>query len=171
MRVHGIARRTLFDPMHDEQPGTTEFWTSDMPQDATWRPNRHHSNIIPLCSQSRDSKRSCHVSSTSGSVISIKHGCRESLLSAVPHTEDAEEDGGRVVLGMSELPNMYSSHHYDPSGTTESQDAAAEAADPSCQRQDTSEGMSTLPGQAPWANGTGKGNYVSAVRGHHQRQG
>ena len=28
--------------------GITEFWTDDMPQDATWRPNRHHSNIIPL---------------------------------------------------------------------------------------------------------------------------
>ena len=70
---------------------------------------------------------------------------------------------------MSELSNVYSSHHHDSSGTTESQDAAAEAADPSSQRQDTSEGMSTPPGQAlgKWH---GKGKYVSAVRGHHQRQ-
>ena len=66
----------------------------------------------------------------------------------MPHTEDAEEKGRRVVLGMSELSNVYSSHHHDPSSTTESQDAAAEAADPSNQRQDTSEGMSTPPGQA-----------------------
>ena len=89
VRVHGIARRTLFDPMHDEQPfcqglterirttvrfleqqsevtiddtwpqagemrhlwqGTTEFWTDDMPQDAIWRTNRHHSSIIPALS-------------------------------------------------------------------------------------------------------------------------
>ena len=87
VRVQGIARRTLFDPMHDEQPfcqdltecrrttvrflgqqsevtiddtwpqagemrslwkGITELWTDDMPQDATLRPNRHRSNIIPL---------------------------------------------------------------------------------------------------------------------------
>ena len=70
---------------------------------------------------------------------------------------------------MSELSNVYSSHHHDSSGTTESQDAAAEAADPSSQRQDTSEGMSTPPCQAlgKWH---GKGKYVSAVRGHHQRQ-
>ena len=81
VRVQGIARRTLFDPMHDEQPfcqdltdfrkttvkflgqqremtihdtwpqtgemrslwkGTTAFGTRDMPQDDTWKPNRHH---------------------------------------------------------------------------------------------------------------------------------
>ena len=103
-------------------------------------------------------------------VISIEHGYRDSCLSAVTHTEDAEGKRRRVVLGMSELSNVYSSHHYEPSGTNESQDAATEAADPSCQRQDTSEGMSTPPGQAlgKWH---GKRIYVSAVRGHHQRQG
>ena len=47
--------------------GIAEFWTDDMPQDATWRPNRHHSNIVPALPQSRDSKRSCHVSSISES--------------------------------------------------------------------------------------------------------
>ena len=103
-------------------------------------------------------------------VALAEHERRDSRLSAVPHTEDAEEKGRRVVLGVSERSNVYSSHHYDPSGTTESQDAAAEAADPSCQRQDTSKGMSTPPGQAlgKWH---GKGKCVSAVRGHHQRQG
>ena len=70
---------------------------------------------------------------------------------------------------MSELSTVYSSHHYEPSSTTESQDVAIEAADPGCQRQDTSEGMPTPPGQAlgQWH---GEGKYVSAVRGHHQRQ-
>ena len=46
-------------------------------------------------------------------VVSTEHGCRDSRLPAVPHTEDAEEKGRRVVLGMSELSNVYSSHH-DP---------------------------------------------------------
>ena len=54
---------------------------------------------------------------------------------------------------------MYSSHQDDPSGATESQDAAAEAANPS-QRQDPSEGMSTPPGRALGR----KGKYVSAMR-------
>ena len=58
---------------------------------------------------------------------------------------------------MSELSTVYSSHHYEPSSTTESQDVAIEAADPGCQRQDTCEGMQAPPGQA-WATGTGKGN-------------
>ena len=49
-------------------------------------------------------------------------------------------------------------------------DSHTEAADPSSQRQDTGEGMSTPPGQA-LGGWHGKGKYVSAVRGHHQRQG
>ena len=69
-------------------------------------------------------------------IISVEHGYRDSHMSAVSHTEDAEEKRRRVVLGMSELPNVYSSHHYEPSSTTESQDVAIEAADPSSQRQD-----------------------------------
>ena len=40
-------------------------------------------------------------------VASTEHGCRDSRLPAVPHTENAEEEGGRVVLGMSELSNVY----------------------------------------------------------------
>ena len=141
-----------------------------MPQDATWRPNRHHSNIIPLFRNHVTQNAVAMFPPLPNPVISTEHGCRDSRLPAVPHTEDAEEKGRRVVLEMSELSNVYSSHHHDPSGTTESQDTASEAADPSSQRQDTSEGMSTPPGQAlgKWH---GKGKYVSAVRGHHQRQG
>ena len=209
MRLHGIARRTLFDPMHDEQPfcqdlterrkttvrflgqqsevtiddtwprvgemqslrkGTTEFWTNDMPQDDTWRPNRHHSSILLLFRNHLTRHAVVMFPPPPNPVASTEHGCRDSRLPAVPHTEDAEEKGRRVVLGMSELSNVSSSHHHDPSGATESQDAAAEAADPSSQRLDTSEGMSTPPGQAlgKWH---GKGKNVSAVRGHHQRQG
>ena len=143
--------------------GITEFWTDDMPQDATWRPNRHHSNIIPLFRNHVTRNAVVMFPPLPNPVLSIGHGCRGSFLSAVPHTEDAEEKGRRMVLGMSELSNVYSSHHYDPSGTTESQGAAAEAADPSCQQQDTSEEMSTPPGQA-LGKRHGKGKYVSAVR-------
>ena len=209
VRVHGIARRTLFEPMHDEQPfcsnlterrrttvrflghrsevtiddtwpqagemrnlwkGITEFWTDDMSQDATWRPNRHHSNIIQLFRNHVTQNAVAMFPPPPSPVISIEHGYRDSRLSAVPHTENVEEKRRRVVLGTSELSNVYSSHHHEPSGTTESQDAAAEAADKNCQRQDTSKGMSTPPGQAlgKWH---GKGEYVSAVRGHHKRQG
>ena len=128
--------------------GITElFGTDDMLQDATWRPNRHHSNIIPLFRNHVTQNAVAMFPPPPNPVISIEHGYRDSRLSAVPHTEDAEEKGRRVVLEMSELSNVYSSHHYEPYGTTESQDAATEAADPSCQRQDTSEGMSTPPGQ------------------------
>ena len=131
--------------------------TTDMPQDDTWRPNRHHSNILPLFRNHLTRDTAAMFPPHPNPVASTEHGCRDSRLPAVPHTEDAEEKGRRVVLEMSELSNVYSSHHHDPSSTTESQDPAAEAADPSSQRQDTSEGMSTPPAQA-WANGTGKGN-------------
>ena len=103
-------------------------------------------------------------------VASTEHEWRDPHLPAVPHTEKAEEEGGRVVLGLPELANVYSSHHDDPSGATESQDAAAEAANPSSQRQDPGEGMSTPPGQ-PLSKWHGKGKYVPAVWSHHQRQG
>ena len=68
-------------------------------------------------------------------VVSTEHGRRDSRLPAVPHTEDAEEKGRRVVLGMSELSNQRVQLPPRPSGTTESQDAAAEAADPSSPEQ------------------------------------
>ena len=75
----------------------------------------------------------------------------------------------RRGFGVPGLSNVNSTHHDDPSGATESQDAATEAANPSSQRQDPSEGMSPPPSQAlgKWH---GKGKYVSAVGSHHQRQ-
>ena len=175
MRVHGIARRTLFDPANDEQPfcqglterrrtivrflgqqsevtiddtwpqagevrslwkGITEFWTDDMPRTPPGEPKIHQSNIIPFFRNHVTQNAVAMFPPPPNPVISIEHGYRDYRLSSVPHTEDAEEKGRRVVLGMSELSNVYSSHHYEPSGTTESQYAATEAADPSCQRQD-----------------------------------
>ena len=204
VRVHGIARRTLFDPMHDEQPfcqGLTERrrttvrflgQQSEVTIDDTWPQAGEMRNRVldrrhatgrhletqqtsqqhdPALSQSRDSKNAVAMFPPPPSpVISVEHGYRDSRLSAVPHIENAEEKRRRVVLEMSEVSNVYRSHHYETSRTTVSQDAATEAADPGCQRQDTSKGMPTPPGQAlvKWHE---KGKYVSAVRGHQQRQG
>ena len=209
MRVHGIAKRTLFDPMHDEEPfcqdqterrrktvrflgqpsemtiddtwpqagemrslwkGTTELCTNDMPQDDTWKPNRHHSSMSPLFRNHLTRNAVAMFPPPANPVASTEHGCRHSHLPAVPHTEDAEEKGRRVILGTSELFHVHSSHHDDPSSATESQDAATEAANPNSQRQDPSGGTSPPPGQTlrKWH---GKGKYESAVWSHHQRQG
>ena len=89
--------------------GITEFWTDDMPQDATWRPNRHHSNINPLFRNHVTQNAVGMFPPPPNPVISIEHGYRDSRLSAVPHTEDAEEKGRRVVLEVSELSNVYNS--------------------------------------------------------------
>ena len=48
---------------------------------------------------------------------------------------EAEERGRRVVLGLPELSNVYSTHHGDSSCATEPQDATAERANPGRQRQ------------------------------------
>ena len=62
--------------------GTAEFWTNDTPQD-TWEANRHHSHILPLFRG--------HLT-----VTSTQHGCRDSHLPVVPHTENSEEEGGHL---------------------------------------------------------------------------
>ena len=64
------------------------------------------------------------------------------------HTENAENEGKGVVLGLPELSNVYSTHHDDSSSATESQDAATEVAGSSSQRQDPGEGMSSPIGTA-----------------------
>ena len=142
--------------------GTTELCTNDMPQDDTWKPNRHHSSMSPLFRNHLTRNAVAMFPPPPNPVASIENGCRDSHLPGVPHTE---EKGRRQKLF-----HVYSSHHDDPSGSTESQEAATEAANPSSQRQDPSGGTSPPPGQAlgKWH---GKGKYVSAVRGHQQRQG
>ena len=98
--------------------GTTECWTKDMPQDDTWRPNRHHSNILPLFRNHLTRNEVAMFLPPPNPVASTEHGCRDSRLPGVSHTEDAENKERRMVLGVPELSNVYSSHH-DPSGTTE----------------------------------------------------
>ena len=86
------------------------------------------------------------------------------------HTEDAEEKGRRVVLG---LPRIIQRVQHPPRRLllcTEPQDAAIEAANPGRQRQDSREGMPSPSGQAlgQWH---GKGNHVPPLWSHYQRQG
>ena len=146
---------------------TTEFWTSDMPQDDTWQPNRHHSNISPLVRNHLTRKAVDMFLLPLDLVASTEQECRDSHLPAVPHTEHAEEKRRRVVLGVPELSKVYSTYHDEPSGDTESQDAATKAANPSSQRQDRSEGLSPLSWARP-GKWQGKGKYVSAVWSHHR---
>ena len=130
MRVHGIARRTLFDPMHDEQPfssnlterrrttvkflgqqselliddtwpqagemrslwkGTTEFWTSDMPHDDTWEPDRHTSSL----SQSFDPRHSSYIPFISRILLpqlSMSAGIPLCLLCYIPRMPRKKEE-------------------------------------------------------------------------------
>ena len=102
-------------------------------------------------------------------VISIEHGCRDSRLSTVPHTEDAEEKGRRVVLGC---------QNWTCTAPTTTTPPVPQNLKTVLLKQQTqavndripAKGCRHSPGQAlgKWH---GKGKYVSAVRGHHQRQG
>ena len=179
MRVHGIARRTAVRflgqqsevTVDDTWPqagearnlwkGITEFWTDDMLQDATWRPNRHHSNFIPLFRNHVTQDTAAMFPPPPSPVISVEHGYRDSRLSAVPHTENAEEKRRRVVLGMSELSHVCSSHHYVPPVPQNLKTLLLKQT--GFQQRDADTSWSS-PGK--WH---GKGKYASAVRGHHQR--
>ena len=90
-------------------------------------------------------------------IISVEHGYRDSRLSAVSHTENAKEKRRRVVLGMSELSNVCSPNHYEPSSTTESQDVLLKQQTQAVNDRTPAKGCRHLPVN-PWVNGTGKGN-------------
>ena len=53
-------------------------------------------------------------------VASTEHECRDPHLPAVSHTENAGEEGRGVVLGLPKFFSVYSNHHDDCSGGTES---------------------------------------------------
>ena len=86
------------------------------------------------------------------------------------HTENAEEEGECVVLGGARIIQRARLPPRQPLLCHRISRRRPEAADPSSQRQDSSELMSTLPGQAlgKWH---AKGKYVPGVWSHHQRQG
>ena len=79
--------------------GTTEFWTNDKPQDDTWKPYRPHSNILPLFRNHLTRNAVAMFPQPPNPVASTEHGCRDSHLPTVPHTEDPEEKGRRVGFG------------------------------------------------------------------------
>ena len=130
--------------------------------------SQQHNPALP---QSRDSKNAVAMFPPPPSrVISVEHGYRDSRLSAVSHTENAEEKTRRVVKEMSELTKVrVQLPPLRPLG------------EPQISRrlllkQQTQAVNDRIPAKGcrhildkPWAIGTGKGN-VSAVRDHHQRQ-
>ena len=85
--------------------GTTEFWTNDMPQDDTWEPSRHHSHIFPLFRSHLTRDTSATFPLLQNPVASTEHECRDPHLPVVLLTENAEEEGRGVVLG---LPTFFS---------------------------------------------------------------
>ena len=134
--------RTLFDPMHDEQPfcqdlterrrttvkflgqqggmtiddtwpqtgemrslwkGTPEFWTREMPQDDSWKPNRHHSNILPLFRNHLTHNAVAMPPSLVNLVAQAEHERRDSHVSVVSHTKDAEEKGETRGFGVARI--------------------------------------------------------------------
>ena len=137
------------------------FGQANMPQDDTWQPNRHHSNIFPLFRNHLTRNAVAMFPPPLNPVASTEHEFRDPHLPDVPHTENAEEERGRVVLGLPELSHVYSTHHDDSSCATESQDAVTEAAGSGSQRQDPGEGMSSPIGQAlgKWYR---EGKYVAS---------
>ena len=101
VRVHGIARRTLLDPMqqremtiHDTWPqtgemrslwkGTPDFWTRDMPQDDIWERSRHRSNMILLFRNHLTRKAVAMPPSLVNTAAQADHERRNSQLSVVP---------------------------------------------------------------------------------------
>ena len=73
--------------------GTTEFWTNGTPQDDTWEANRHHSHILPLFRNHLTRNTVAIIPLPQNTVTLTEHGCRDSHLPAVTHTENAEEGG------------------------------------------------------------------------------
>ena len=156
--------------MRSLSKGTPKFWTRDMPHDDTWNPNRHHSDTLTLFRNHLTRNAVAMPPSPVNPVAQPEHERRDSHLSVVSHTEDAEEKGRRVVFGLPELSNVYStSHHGDSSCAAEPQDAAVEVANPGRQRQNSGEGMSSPFGQTlgQWH---GKGKHVPTVWRNCQRQ-
>ena len=202
VRAHGINRRTLFDPMHDEQPFCqdpterrkttirflgqqsemtiddtwpqademrslrkgTEFWTNDMPKDDTWKPNRHHSNILPLFRN--------HLvpmfPPPPNPVASTEHVCRDSHLPAVPHTEVPKRE---VDVSFGECQNYPKCTA--PTTTTFPVPKNLKTLVLKQQTQAVEDSIRAKGCRhllvKPWPNGTAK--YVSAVRCQLQRQG
>ena len=76
-----------------------------MPQDDIWEANGHHSHILPLFRSHLTRDTAAMFPLLQNPVASTEHECRDLHLPAVSLTENAEEAGRCVVLG---LPKLYS---------------------------------------------------------------
>ena len=85
--------------------GTTEF--------DTWEPNRRHGHILPLFRSHLTRDTAAMIPLFQNPVASTEHECRDLHLSVVSHTENAEEEGRSVVLGLPKFLSVYSNHHDD----------------------------------------------------------
>ena len=84
--------------------GTTEFWTRDLPQDDTWEPNRHHSNLIPVVRNHMTRTAVAMPPSFVNTVAQAERDRRDSnFVRSCHNTEDAKEKGRRVVLGFARI--------------------------------------------------------------------
>ena len=83
--------------------GTTEFWTSDMQQDDTWEPNRHHSHTLPLFRNYLARDTAAMFPLFQNPVASTEHECWDPHLPVVSHTENAEEKGGKRGFGVAKI--------------------------------------------------------------------
>ena len=197
VRVHGIATRTLFDPMRDDQPfsqnlterrratvrflgqksetkidgtwpqmgemrsllkGTAEFGTQEVPEDDTWEPNRHHSEIRQLIRKWLNRTAGAMHPPFVNTAAQTEHGRRDSSLPVVSHAEDAKENGKtRGFWGCQNYPTCTAS-------TTTTPPVPQHLKMLRIEKKQTQAVNDRIPAKGcrhflvkPWANGTGKG--------------
>ena len=119
VRVHGIARRTLLDPMHDEQPfcqnlterrGTTVRFSGQQSEmrigemRCLWKGTTEFwtQDMIQLFRNHLHRIRDAMSPPFVNTAAQAEHGRRDSL-SVMTHTEDAKEKGRRVVFGVARI--------------------------------------------------------------------
>ena len=97
------------------------FWTKDVPQDDTLgsqQTSHSHSSSL-FQSIWAETQQPCSLYFRI-LLPRLSMSVRDLHLPVVSHTENAEEEGKSVVLGLPKLYSVYSTHHDDFSGATES---------------------------------------------------
>ena len=119
---------------------------------------RHHSQILPLFRSHLTRDTAAMFPLPQNTVTSTEHECRDPHLPTVSHTENAEEEGRCVVLG---LPKIIQRVQHPPRRLLR------------CHRISTT-GSRRRDGAACWSDPgrmARERKYVPAVWSHHQRQG
>ena len=99
------------------------------------------------------------------------HECRDSHLPAVPHTKDAEEKGRTRGFGVCQnFPTCTAPTTTTPPAPQNLKTLLLKQQTQAVNDRIPAKGCRRLLVRAP-GKWHGKGKYVSAVRGHHQRQG